>query len=86
MRWNDSIPGEERIVIRFLWFPLGFVGKETRWLEFAYIKERCYYSFGKISWYAIDFATPIEVSLNSGYGYQPNKTSDISRLPPPKRP
>jgi len=41
MRWTDKknpSNGETRDVVRFLWLPLK-IGKETRWLERATIKQ-----------------------------------------------
>lgn len=42
MRFNDKshrlVIGKKRVVRKFLWFPLKFDG-QTRWLEYANIKQ-----------------------------------------------
>src|ERR1044071_9301849 len=55
MRWRDYQVGEERIVRKFLWWPMCLKG-ETRWLESAsvrqvYVKE----STGTEYWCWVDF-------------------------------
>ena len=39
-----QIDGDERIITKFLWFPVS-IGNETRWLERASIKQRLEYRF-----------------------------------------
>jgi hypothetical protein len=45
MRWKEKHieTGTERIVQRFLWFPL-CINREWRWLEVAFIKQRYFRS------------------------------------------
>ena len=41
MRWKNETNlkhGDSRVVRTFLWLPLRF-GNETRWLEYAFIKQ-----------------------------------------------
>ncbi len=38
MRWNSPEPFEKRVVRRFLFFPKSLNG-ETRWWEFAFIRQ-----------------------------------------------
>lgn len=48
--------GTTRIRRRFLWLPTTF-GRETRWLEFAWIGERvCRAVFGEYAWHPYAFA------------------------------
>jgi len=55
---------KERIVKKFLLYPRRyFVNTETRWLEFAYIREKVRHSNGfpyrksSYNWVEVDFAT-----------------------------
>jgi len=56
MRFKKEHPktGEVRVVFKFLLLPLE-IDNETRWLEFAHIKQRAYLFNGKFKWNSIGF-------------------------------
>lgn len=57
MRWKRTKPGTERIICRFLWLPKT-INFETRWLEYACIKQRYrrdHYTDWIRTWKSIDW-------------------------------
>jgi len=41
-KFNDSIMGSQRVIRKFLWFPLE-IDNQIRWLEIAKIRQICKY-------------------------------------------